>query len=335
MQAISDAIAVPNKPDVYDPIADFTAFLNDLDTAINSGAATGFIAGINTITAATTPPFPAGNEIIEGTTTTFKGIPFYMNQLNELVRTFARAMNEGLNAEGSPIPGTIGHIYGFDANGENRNAMFFTYEDPVTGAPGMVVDANDPFRSLRLWILADPADPTGNTPLRDTQGKLVTVSDPNPPANVARDSVGNPMFTLDYNEFNALNFIVNPELLLDPKLLAASSNENIGPAHNDVILGFLAVGNDNTLFREGRLIDFIIATSNHLAVDNNQAYMFRESYEEVVMQTHNQRLSVSSVDSEEELLNLVRFQNWFISASKLINVIDTIYDTLINKLGNY
>ncbi|MCL2198995.1 MAG: flagellar hook-associated protein FlgK [Defluviitaleaceae bacterium] len=277
----------------------------------------------------TFPPFPSGASVPVTPTSNFKGIPFYMNQLNHLVRTFARAMNEGRNTDGLEIPGSKGHMFGFDANGENRNALFFTIEDPISGQPGVLVH-DDPHQSLRLWILADSA---GN-PLREN-GNLVTIADPNPPANVARDAMGRPMFTVDYSQFNALNFIVNPELLSDPSLLAASDNANIGQANNQVIHGFLAVGNDKSLFREGRLIDFIIATSNHLAVDNNQAYMFRTSYAEVTHQTHNHRLSVKSVDTEEEMMNLVRFQNMFTATSRLINVLDTIYDTLINRLGNF
>jgi flagellar hook-associated protein FlgK len=332
MQDIADALslALPTTLNVYSSQADLDDLIDALSNAVN-GMGSGFPASIAAIEAAAATILPAGTSRTEGVTTNFKGIPFYMNQLNHLIRTFARAMNEGRNTDGNQIAGAIGHIYGFDANGENRNAMFFTYEDPTTGRAGVVVDENDPFNSLRMWILADAA---GN-PLRDARGNLITVQDPNPPANVARDTMGRPMFTLDYSQFNALNFIVNPELLNDPSLLAASGNQNIGQANNDVVHGFLAVGNDNSLFREGRLIDFIIATSNHLAVDNNQAQMFRESYHEITMQTHNHRLSVSSVDTEEEMLNLVRFQNMFIAASKLINVIDTVYDTLINRLGNF
>ncbi|MDR0272960.1 MAG: flagellar hook-associated protein FlgK [Clostridiales bacterium] len=331
MQAVAAGLTTPTTPlTVYSPLADLEAFrAGELTDAIG-GFGTDFadsIANIQTAAGA----LPVGQSVTHGTTTTFKGIPFYMNQLNHLVRTFARAMNEGKNLDGDPIAGTVGHIYGYNANGENTNAMFFTFKDSVTGAPGVVVDPNDPFNSLRMWILADAA---GN-PQRDANGNLVTVSDPNPPANVARDSTGNPMYTLDYSQFNALNFIVNPDIISDPRLLAASGNANIGQANNDVIHGFLSIFIDNSLFREGSLMDFIIATSNHLAVDNNQALMFRESYEEVTMQTHNQRLSVSSVDTEEEMLNLVRFQNLFIASSKLLNVIDTIYDTLINKLGNF
>jgi flagellar hook-associated protein 1 FlgK len=53
------------------------------------------------------------------------------------------------------------------------------------------------------------------------------------------------------------------------------------------------------------------------------------------MQTHNQRLSVKGVDINEEMMDLVRFQTMFQAASRLINVIDSIYDTMINRMGNF
>ena len=76
--------------------------------------------------------WPVGTSVGEGTTTNFKGIPFYMNQLNTLVRTFARAMNEGRNIQGDQIPGTVGHIFGYDGSNPpvNRGTMFFTFNAP-------------------------------------------------------------------------------------------------------------------------------------------------------------------------------------------------------------
>lgn len=316
MQALIDEINLPPSDGVYSDTDDLNDLIAALQTAIDE-MDTGSFQGIIDEIEAAVGLLPDGEERIVGVTSNFKGIPFYMNQLNELVRTFARAINEGRNRAGEDIDGAIGHIFGFDANGQNLGTLFFTYEDRFGGIGTMVND--DPFRSLRLWITEDGG----------------TVAGPNPPSNVARDEMGRPLFTLDYSRFNALNFIVNPDLIDDPTLLAASSNHNIGQANNDVIHGFLAVGNDTSLFREGRLYDFIIATSNHLAVDNSQALLFRKSYEEIAMHTHNHRLSVSSVDTEEEMLNLVRFQNMFIATSRLINVLDTVYDTLINRLGNF
>jgi len=273
--------------------------------------------------------WPIGTTPGPGNTTNFKGIPFYMNQLNHLVRTFARAMNEGRNVQGDLMPGVTGHIHGYDGNHQSRQTMFFTFADDNGDVQ---TTAN-----LRRWVLADlVADPTGRTPQRDAQGNFVTVDTPNPPVGAAAysDADGNPIFILDMSELNALNFIVNPDLVRDSALLATSTSRVQGESNNDVIHGFGLVGNDRSLFREGRLIDFIIATSSHLAVDKQQANNFEISYSEITLQTHNHRLSIKGVDLNEEMMNLVRFQQMFTAASRLVNVLDSIYDTLINRLGN-
>ncbi|MCL2048304.1 MAG: flagellar hook-associated protein FlgK [Defluviitaleaceae bacterium] len=338
MYALQDDIDLPPEGNVYADEATLTALVTALQTAIG-GVGPGLSSNIAIISASADTNLSEGISVNHGETTTFKGIPFYMNQLNHLVRTFARAINEGRNTDGYDIHTAekntaVGHIFGYDANGENKSTLFFTFNDEH-GNPATLLH-DDPFMSLRMWIIAD-AD--GN-PARDADGNLITVQDPNPPVDgdgvsiVARDKNGLPMFTLDYSRLNAINFIVNPDLLKDPSLVATSSSHNLGISADDVIKGFIEVGNDVSLFREGKLIDFVIATSNHLGVDNQQAQLFEESYEEMVMQTHNHRLSVMGVDTEEEMLNLVRFQNMFIAASKLLNVLDTVYDTLINRLGN-
>ena len=267
--------------------------------------------------------WPVGTVIGPGDTSRFKGIPFYMNQLNHLVRTFASAMNEGRNANGERIPArnatgelvggyTVGHIFGYDGNGVNRETMLFTFTNNL----GQTENVN----SLRMWLLDD--------------GTRVSAQDfPEPPANVMLDESDNAMFVLDYSRMNALNFKLNPALD-DPMLLVTSSNSNIGQANNDVIHGFIGIGHDRSLFREGRLEDFIIATSTHLAVDKQQAEMFQVSFEEITTVTHNHRLSIKGVSIDEEMMNLVRFQTMFTAASRLVNVMDSVYETLINRLGN-
>ncbi|MCL2225811.1 MAG: flagellar hook-associated protein FlgK [Defluviitaleaceae bacterium] len=346
LRGIAEGLESVASPGVYDTLPVLQDFITELRTDLDSNEGITRFAEILQSIIDEADDLPVGDSRPVTPTSNFKGIPFYMNQLNELVRTFARAINEGRNRDGSDIPTPIGrdangtniyatstgHIFGYDANGENNNTLFFTFNDEM-GNPAVLVNNDDPFRSLQRWILEDPDNP-GN-PWRYPNGNFRTVADPVPPANVARDGSGNAMFTIDYSQFNALNFIVNPELLGDPNLLAASSSQHIGEANNDIVHGFLAVGNDKSLFREGRLIDFIIATSSHLAVDTQQSGKFRISYHEITTQTQNQRLAVKSVDTEEEMLNLVRFQNMFTATSRLINVLDTVYDTLINRLGNF
>lgn len=74
-------------------------------------------------------PIPASAfnfEVRIGETNNFRGIPHYLNKLNDLVRTFVKAINEGKDRDGDPIPGVTGHINGYDSNGENLYTLLFT-----------------------------------------------------------------------------------------------------------------------------------------------------------------------------------------------------------------
>ncbi|MCR5726682.1 MAG: hypothetical protein K6G24_13530, partial [Lachnospiraceae bacterium] len=46
-----------------------------------------------------------------------------------------------------------------------------------------------------------------------------------------------------------------------------------------------------------------------------------------------QRLSISGVDLDEEAMNLVRYQNSYNLAAKVISTMNEIYDRLINYMG--
>ncbi|MDE7246715.1 MAG: flagellar hook-associated protein FlgK, partial [Lachnospiraceae bacterium] len=47
----------------------------------------------------------------------------------------------------------------------------------------------------------------------------------------------------------------------------------------------------------------------------------------------NQRTSISGVDEDEEAMNLVKYENSYTLASKMINVLTEVYDRLILQTG--
>ena len=224
-------------------------------------------------------PLPPG--VFRVATTNYKGIPFYMNRLNDMVRVFVRAVNDGqsLNPDGTlrNINGSPGHRNGWSLTG-TTGLGFFT------------------------WIDFD-----GNI-----QGY---------------DSVG------DFNFLNALNFNINQTLVRYPQRLQCSSAPNIGQSDNAIVQGFIFLNNYRSLFREGRLLDFVIATAGHLAIDLNQAKRFRHNYHEMSIATQNQRAAISDVDMNEELLNMARFNHLFQVNARMISTMNDVYDTLINRLG--
>lgn len=63
-----------------------------------------------------------------GTNLEYRGIPYYVNKLNEFVRTLAGALNEGIYRDGSKIEGITGSCNGYTQAGETGISII-TYKD--------------------------------------------------------------------------------------------------------------------------------------------------------------------------------------------------------------
>jgi flagellar hook-associated protein 1 FlgK len=139
---------------------------------------------------------------------------------------------------------------------------------------------------------------------------------------------------IDYDNITALNFSLSQELYDSPKNLAASTTNTQGDVedenNNRALLGYLSLKDEESLFQEGGIYNYINAVSTKLGIDNQQASKYSEYYGSITLTIDNQRLSVSSVDINEEMTNLVQYQQVYLASSKIINVINEIYDTLIN-----
>ncbi|HWR39255.1 MAG TPA: flagellar hook-associated protein FlgK [Patescibacteria group bacterium] len=79
----------------------------------------------------------------DGDGTDYKGIPYYIEQLNTFAQTLAKAFNEGVYADGSTAS-TGGHAAGYSVDGTTTGIRFFTYDDLSTSdflASGADMDA--------------------------------------------------------------------------------------------------------------------------------------------------------------------------------------------------
>lgn len=70
-----------------------------------------------------------------------------------------------------------------------------------------------------------------------------------------------------------------------------------------------------------------------MSVDTEKAETYNKLYSNLEQTIANQRTSVSGVDEDEEALNLVKFQNAYNMASKIISVMNQMLDKLINDTG--
>ncbi len=234
-------------------------------------------------------------------TTNAKGIPHYIDRLNELVRTFSKAVNEGVDHNGNPMDGVYGHVDSFDLEGNTGRFFFSLYDD----------DGNEITNIEDTVTLHNPDGTTTTAKYKDLS-----------PADQQRV-----YDNLDWNSFT-----VSTELQRDPSLIATSSTYGVGESNNNTALGFASLMDNTNLFANGKMTDFIIGITSEIAVTSKQASTFESNYSDIVTISENQRIQVSGVDLNEESVNMVKYQQMYQAASKLISVIDSIYDITINQL---
>jgi flagellar hook-associated protein 1 FlgK len=298
-----------------------------------NGVVTGATAVLEMSPVTQVPPHildnPGRYEARIGQTVGFKGIPYYLSKINEMVRTLANGFNFGTNMKGQALTDVTGHANAYDANNMNMGMLFFTYQRMTVMPDGRM--------AYRNAICYD----RDNDGIGDGSGSLVR----NPEHIDSGGNFINPQFQIF--RLNALNFKVNDALITNPYLMACATAEkantgvnppgsgdvNSGKSENHAVFGFINLLKDKSLFREGTLGDFIIGMAGELGIDAKQAIKFERNYLDVTASVEYQRMSVSGVDIDEEITDMIRFQQQFMAATKLINVIDQIYDTLINRLG--
>lgn len=137
----------------------------------------------------------------------------------------------------------------------------------------------------------------------------------------------------DYNNITASNFSISKEFDNDPKKIAISYDKEISESENDMIHEFIKLKNDDSLFAQGEIQDFISSIIGEVAVDAQQAKNVEEIQENIINNIKNQKQSISGVDLNEEMNNMIKFQTAYNAAAKMISVMSEIYDVTINNMG--
>jgi len=138
-----------------------------------------------------------------------------------------------------------------------------------------------------------------------------------------------------YYWLTALNFSVSDEMLDDPSLMATHTGNADEESKYDVVedLIDLRTNVDRMKFRGSSSSQFLQCILSDIALNAQNANDFSESYVKIGQSIQNQRLSVSGVDADEEAVNLVKYQNAYTLASKMIQTLTEVYDRLILETG--
>ncbi len=229
-----------------------------------------------------------------GITVDYKGVPYYMAQMNEFLRTYAKKFNEI-------------HKSGVDLNGEAGLDVFVgtnkitgkEYQFGTYGEEGGV--GYDPFSFNSQ---------TGEFFQEDMTGVVSS-----------------------YYHITAENIRINNTIQHDASKFAAASDIVNGVGNYDKALELLELKTDTSMFKQGKPAAFLQTLVAEVGIDTKAALNFEKSQNNLVSAINNQRLSVGGVDTEEEAMNLMRFQQAYNLSAQVISIMNQIYDKLINYMG--
>ena len=138
-----------------------------------------------------------------------------------------------------------------------------------------------------------------------------------------------------YYMLTAGNFNVEKSIQDDASTLATHTGEGEGVSKYDIIdnLKDLSTNKDKMAFRGCDAQSFLICLMGDSGLNAQSANSFQEIYSSIEESIANSRFSVSGVDSDEEAANMIKFQNAYNLASKMISVLNACYDRLITQTG--
>lgn len=138
-----------------------------------------------------------------------------------------------------------------------------------------------------------------------------------------------------YYNLTAGNFNVSQELQDDPSKMGTHTVETDGKAKYDIITNLHDLGSnkDKMTFRGCSAREYLECLLGDSGLNAESAYSFQNLYENIKESIANNRYSISGVDEDEEGANMIKFQNAYNLASKMISVLNECYDRLINATG--
>ena len=87
------------------------------------------------------------------------------------------------------------------------------------------------------------------------------------------------------------------------------------------------------IFDGGVATYFLESIVSDMSIDAQKAENLQQNYNNLKTTIHNQRLSVMGVDIDEEVMDFMKYQRAYNLSSKLLSVMNEIYDKLINQTG--
>lgn len=258
-----------------------------------------------------------------------KGIPYYVDKLNEFIDTLASELNSI-------------HSSGYGLN-KTTGINFFTFSNMTTAE----------YNSYMLDYGLNNGKPLDVTSSVlegiDTTTSPITTEIEENNAQIIRDNINkilknNPDYAkksikLIEGKYYVTDRIkadlvtISRDIDLDLNKIAAADNSNTIPGKASNIIKMNATRNNIKLYAWGSPADFVKSLVTNLGVDKQEATRVFNNQTIQVKQITISKDSYSGVSLDEEMAEMIRFQQAYNANARMLTVFDELIDTVINKMG--
>jgi len=130
---------------------------------------------------------------------------------------------------------------------------------------------------------------------------------------------------------------VNPMIVRDSTNVAAGFGENgrvANPGNGDAASAIASIRNNPVMVGRFATFDDYFANSvGNIALMGEESERALATENQIMKYLHDWRQSISGVNMDEELANMLRFQHGYNAAARYITTVNSMLDTLINRMG--
>jgi flagellar hook-associated protein 1 FlgK len=130
---------------------------------------------------------------------------------------------------------------------------------------------------------------------------------------------------------------VNREIVLDSSKVAVGLGQAGRPAEpgdNSAAVAIEALRNQRVMIgADSTFDDYFARNIGDVAAKGEQARLSFRSAEEIMKELRDLRDSISGVNMDEELAQLIKFQHGYAATARFITEVDKMLDTIINRMG--
>lgn len=148
------------------------------------------------------------------------------------------------------------------------------------------------------------------------------------------EGVGSGINFFAYDTHNPAATITLDNLIIeDLKNMAAAGSIGGSAEDNGNLLRLISQRNTGDFDFNSSPDDFIKSIMSNYAVDSIQSKRMYETQNLILKNIESKRNSISGVSYDEEMANMVKFQQAYIASARMINTLDEIIGLTVNNLG--